>query len=78
MKWRLGRVVELVAETVRTESIVLELSDWPGHGAGQHVHARLTDPHRHHARRSYSIASGPEDGGIALIFERLDDARSRH
>ena len=60
-------------ETARTTSIVLDLSDWPGHRAGQHVDVRLTAEDGYQAQRSYSIASAPEDDGVVLTVERLDD-----
>jgi ferredoxin-NADP reductase len=66
-------VVELVDETPRTKSLVLELSDWSGHRAGQHVDVRLTAEDGYRAERSYSIASGPEDDNLVLTVERLDD-----
>jgi ferredoxin-NADP reductase len=71
--WQLGTVVELIDETARTKSIVLELPDWPGHRAGQHIDVRLTAEDGYEAERSYSIASAPEDGHLAVTVERLDD-----
>jgi ferredoxin-NADP reductase len=71
--WQLGRVVELVDETARTKTIMLELPDWAGHRAGQHVDVRLTAEDGYQVQRSYSIASAPEDGHLALTVERLDD-----
>ena len=66
-------MLELVEETVRTKSIVLELPDWVGHRAGQHVDVRLTAEDGYQAQRSYSIASAPEDRDLVLTVERLDD-----
>ena len=71
--WQLGSVVELVDETPRVKSIVLELPDWAGHRAGQHVDVRLIAEDGYQAQRSYSIASAPEDGGVVLTVERLED-----
>jgi ferredoxin-NADP reductase len=73
LSWQLTRVVELVEETPRCTSIVLEPPDWPGHRAGQHVDVRLTAEDGYQAQRSYSIASGPEDAQLLLTIERLDD-----
>ena len=73
LTWQLGTVVELVAENDRTRSISLELPDWPGHRAGQHVDVRLTAGDGYQAQRSYSIASSPEDDNVVLTVERLDD-----
>jgi ferredoxin-NADP reductase len=66
-------VTELIEETPRTKSIALELPDWPGHRAGQHVDVRLTAEDGYQAQRSYSIASGPEDEQLMLTVERLED-----
>jgi ferredoxin-NADP reductase len=73
LKWQLGTVVELVPETSRTTSIVLELPEWPGHRAGQHVDVRLTAEDGYQAQRSYSIASSPDDAHVVLTVERLAD-----
>jgi ferredoxin-NADP reductase len=68
-----GTVIELVKETARTKSIVLDPSDWPGHRAGQHVDIRLTAEDGYQAQRSYSIASAPDSPRIELTVERLDE-----
>ena len=73
LTWTEGSVVELIDETPQVRSIVLDLPDWPGHRAGQHVDVRLTAEDGYQAQRSYSIASGPEDGYIVLTVERLED-----
>ena len=52
---------------------MLDLPDWPGHRAGQHVDVRLTAEDGYQAERSYSIASAPEDDRLVLTVERLDD-----
>jgi len=73
LTWQLARVVELVAETARTKSIVLDAPDWAGHLAGQHLDVRLTAEDGYQAQRSYSIASAPEDEHLVLTVERLED-----
>jgi ferredoxin-NADP reductase len=73
LSWTLGEVVEVIDETPRVRSIVLELPDWPGHRAGQHVDVRLTAEDGYQAQRSYSIASAPEDGRLAITVEGLPD-----
>jgi len=73
LTWQLATVVEVIEETARTKSIVLEPPAWQGHQAGQHVDVRLTAEDGYQAERSYSIASGPEDGHLVLTVERLDD-----
>jgi ferredoxin-NADP reductase len=69
----LARVVELVVETARVTSLVLEVPRWPGHLAGQHVDVRLTAEDGYQAQRSYSIASAPEEEQLVLTVERLED-----
>jgi ferredoxin-NADP reductase len=73
LSWQLGRVAELVDETPRAKSIVLDVPEWGGHRAGQHVDIRLTAEDGYQAQRSYSIASAPEDRRLTLTVERLDD-----
>lgn len=73
LTWQLGRIVELVDETPRCKSLVLELPDWRGHRAGQHVDVRLTAEDGYQAERSYSIASSPEERQLVLTVERLED-----
>jgi ferredoxin-NADP reductase len=66
-------VIDVVPETPRTRTLVLDVHDWPGHRAGQHVDLRLTSEDGYQAERSYSIASAPEDPRLALTIERLED-----
>src|SRR4051812_29074692 len=73
LTWQFARVVEVVTETARTKSVVLEAPDWPCQLAGQHVDVRLTAEDGYQAERSYSIASGPEDEHLILTVERLED-----
>jgi ferredoxin-NADP reductase len=73
LTWLPATVVELVDETPRVRSLVLDVDEWPGHRPGQHVDVRLTAEDGYQAERSYSIASGPEDGRLVLTIERLDD-----
>jgi ferredoxin-NADP reductase len=71
--WRIGEVVEVVTETPRTKSLMLEVPEWEGHKAGQHVDVRLTAEDGYQAQRSYSIASALEDERLVLTVDRLDD-----
>src|SRR5215213_8095124 len=61
LTWRIGEVVETRPETQRAKSLLLEVSGWEGHKAGQHVDVRLTAEDGYQAQRSYSIASAPEE-----------------
>src|SRR4051812_41068470 len=72
--WRLGTVVALRDETATARTIRLEVPDWPGHVAGQHVDVRLTAADGYSAARSYSIASEPNsERRVGLTVERLPD-----
>ncbi len=73
LTWQIGEVVELIPETPRVKSIVLDVPDWLGHRAGQHVDVRLTAEDGYRAERSYSIASAPGDEVVTLTIERLPD-----
>ncbi len=73
LAWQLGRVVDIVDETPRAKSLVLDVPGWAGHKAGQHVDVRLTAEDGYQAQRSYSIASPPEDRHLILTVERLED-----
>jgi ferredoxin-NADP reductase len=70
--WHVGNVIALHDETATARTITLEVADWPGHVAGQHVDVRLTAPDGYSAVRSYSIASAPNtEGRVDLTVERL-------
>lgn len=72
VKWHVGTVIALHDETATARTITLEIPDWPGHIAGQHVDVRLTAADGYSAVRSYSIASAPYSGErVALTVERL-------
>jgi ferredoxin-NADP reductase len=73
LRWQLGTLAEVVQETPRVASLYLDVPDWQGHDAGQHVDVRLTADDGYQAERSYSIASAPADRRLALTVERLDD-----
>ena len=69
---RVGTVVALHDETATARTITLEVPDWPGHVAGQHVDVRLTASDGYSAVRSYSNASAPNsEGRVELTVERL-------
>jgi ferredoxin-NADP reductase len=64
--------VALRDETATARTITFELTDWPGHVAGQRVEVRVTAADGYSAVRSYSIASAPRaDRRLELSVERL-------
>lgn len=72
LTWRTATVVGLHDETATARTLALDVVDWPGHVAGQHIDVRLTAPDGYSAVRSYSIASAPNsDGRIEITVDRL-------
>src|SRR5690348_4267444 len=72
--WLVGAVAALHDETATARTITVELPDWPGHIAGQHVDVRLTASDGYSAVRSYSVASAPNsERRVELTVERLPD-----
>jgi len=73
LEWQFAQVRDVVVETRRVKSLMLQPASWPGHLPGQHVDIRLTAEDGYQAQRSYSIASPPEDELLALTAERVKD-----
>jgi ferredoxin-NADP reductase len=71
--WRTATVRAVAAETPRGRTLTLDVEDWPGHRAGQHVDVRLTAEDGYQAQRSYSIASAPEFDGVEISVELFAD-----
>jgi ferredoxin-NADP reductase len=72
LTWQTATVGAVTDETARTRTLRLEVPDWPGHEAGQHVDIRLTADDGYQAERAYSLASAPGEP-LAITVERLDD-----
>jgi ferredoxin-NADP reductase len=72
LSWQTATVGPVTDETARTRTLRLEVLDWPGHEAGQHVDIRLTADDGYQAERAYSLASAPGEP-LAITVERLDD-----
>ncbi|HYZ91929.1 MAG TPA: ferredoxin reductase [Actinomycetota bacterium] len=73
LNWLVADVRDVVPETPRVKTIVLDVPDWQGHLPGQHVDVRLTAEDGYQAQRSYSIASAPDATRVELTVERLED-----
>ncbi|MDI6101629.1 ferredoxin reductase [Actinoplanes sp. NEAU-A12] len=86
--WRAATVTEARWETPTARTLVLDIPDWPGHLAGQHVDIRLTAEDGYQAQRSYSIASAwspaaartasddetaSDRGTVEISVQRLED-----
>lgn len=72
LTWQTATVGSVTDETPQVRTLLLEVPDWPGHRAGQHVDIRLTADDGYQAERAYSIASAPGEP-LAVTVERLDD-----
>jgi ferredoxin-NADP reductase len=73
LNWRVAEVADVWPETDRVKTLALDVEDWPGHRAGQHVDVRLTADDGYQAQRSYSIASASGGTRVEVTVERIDD-----
>lgn len=69
--WRPAVLVDRWAETPSASTLVLEIGDWPGHLAGQHVDVRLTAEDGYQASRSYSLAAPADGDRVQITVQRL-------
>ena len=72
LQWMTATVRDVIEETPRVRSLALDVPDWPGHRAGQHVDVRLTAEDGYQAQRSYSIASA-SGAPLMLTVERIGE-----
>ncbi|HEY6314246.1 MAG TPA: ferredoxin reductase [Streptosporangiaceae bacterium] len=72
LTWQVAQVSSVLKETDTVRTIELDVPDWPGHRAGQHLDVRLTAEDGYTAERSYSIATADGEP-VAVTVERLDD-----
>jgi ferredoxin-NADP reductase len=71
--WKVGKVTAVRSETPTARSLDIEVPDWPGNLAGQHLDLRLTAPDGYTATRSYSIASAGPGTRVQLAVDKLPD-----
>lgn len=71
LTWRVATIAEIREETIAARTLVLDVPQWPGHLAGQHLDVRLTAEDGYSAQRSYSIASAPEQSGVEITVQRV-------
>ena len=69
--WRPAHLVEQRRETESASTLVLEVTGWPGHLAGQHIDVRLTAPDGYQAARSYSLAAPTDGDRIEITVQRV-------
>jgi ferredoxin-NADP reductase len=72
LTWLAATVAAAAWETPAVRTISLDVPDWPGHRAGQHLDVRLTADDGYVAEREYSVASAPGEP-VAITVERLAD-----
>ena len=73
LTWAVASVIDLVDETARVRSLVLDVPDWPGHLPGQHLDVRLTAEDGYQTERSYSIATPADGRRVTISVERIVD-----
>lgn len=73
LTWQVATVSEVRRETATARTLVLDVPEWPGHLAGQHLDVRLTAPDGYRASRSYSIASAWTSDTIELTVEQVPE-----
>lgn len=71
--WRAATLVERRPEAADAVTLVLDVADWPGHLAGQHVDVRLTADDGYRATRSYSLAAPTDGDHVELTVQRVPD-----
>ena len=72
LTWQAATVGQVIDETASVRTLELQVPEWPGHRAGQHLDVRLTAEDGYIAEREYSIASAPGEP-VAITVERLED-----
>lgn len=73
MPWQTATIAETIPETAQATTLRLDVGEFPGHRAGQHVDVRVTAEDGYQAQRSYSIASAPGADRLELTVVRVDD-----
>ena len=70
----MATVADVRRETPTAVTLALDIPDWPGHLAGQHIDVRLTAPDGYQAERSYSMGSAWAEGAtVELTVQRIED-----
>ena len=66
-------VLDVRVESPTAHTLVLDVSDWSGHLAGQHIDVRLTAPDGYRAQRSYSIADAVDGNRVEITVQVVPD-----
>ena len=67
--WRVVTVAAIREENASVRTLVLDVPEWPGHLAGQHVDVRLTAEDGYSTQRSYSLAS--DSSTVEITVQRV-------
>ncbi|MFJ4468034.1 ferredoxin reductase [Streptomyces sp. NPDC089424] len=73
LRWKTARLTDRRAESEVAHTLVLDVPDWPGHLAGQHIDLRLTAQDGYSTQRSYSLASATDGESVELTVQRVED-----
>ena len=70
LEWQFARVCDIVAETRRVKSLVLQPVHWTGHLPGQHIDIRLTaeDGYQAQRYREKLDAMARSDGNLHVVY----------
>lgn len=68
--WRPASLADRWSESPSAATLVLEVAEWAGHLAGQHVDVRLTAEDGYQTTRSYSLAAPADDGRLEITVQR--------
>jgi ferredoxin-NADP reductase len=71
--WLVGTVAQAMRVTPQGRVLVLDVPEWPGNLAGQHLDLRLTAEDGYQAVRSYSIASFGPGTSVELAVDQVPD-----
>lgn len=73
LQWRIARVVASTRETESAQTMVLAVSGWSGHLAGQHIDLKLTAEDGYSAQRSYSLGRPADGERIEITVQQIAD-----
>ncbi|GAA1931361.1 ferredoxin reductase [Microbacterium aoyamense] len=71
--WRPAKVAEVRDATPTARVLEIDVPDWPGNDAGQHVDIRLTAEDGYQAVRSYSLGSYGSSTRVELAVDEVPD-----
>ena len=70
--WRPAVLVARRSESSSARTLILEVDQWPGHLAGQHIDVRLTAEDGYQTARSYSLAAPAEGRRLEIAVQRVE------